>query len=133
MDGIAESFDAGDGPGFHAASVHEERVELDATVGGEEAATASVEGGIVFEDGDGGFDGVDGCAAASEDFVADFEGVTYAGFVRGSGVGGDGPSAAVDEQSGVVSGGLGHHSDMVVHPPQRRLSRHVRLRGADNS
>ena len=115
VDGIAEALDAGDAAGFHATAVHEEGVELDATVGGEEAATAGVEGGIVFEDGDGGFDGVDGCAAASEDFVTDFKGAADAGFVSGCGVGGDGPCSAVDEEGRVVGGGLGHYSDMVVH------------------
>jgi hypothetical protein len=58
--GVAQAFDAGDATGFHAATVHEECVELDAAVGGEKAATAGVEGGVVFEDGDGGLDGVDG-------------------------------------------------------------------------
>jgi len=48
LDGIAEALDAGDAAGFHAAAVHEEGVELDAAVGGEEAAAAGVEGGVVF-------------------------------------------------------------------------------------
>ncbi len=109
MDGIAEALDTGDAAGFHAPAVHEERVELDAAVGGEEAAAAGIEGGIVFEDGDCGFDSVDGCAAAREDFVTDFEGVTHTGFMSGCGVGGDGPSSAMDEKSGVVGGGLGGH------------------------
>ena len=115
VDGIAEALDAGDAAGFHATSVHEEGVELDAAVGGEEAATAGIEGGVVFEDGDGGFDGVDGCATAGEDFVTDFKGVADAGFMRGCGVGGDGPCSAMDEKGRIVGGGEGCHSDMVVH------------------
>jgi hypothetical protein len=83
VDGIAEALDAGDAAGFHAAAIHEEGVELDATVGGEEAATAGVEGGVVFKDGDGGFYGVDGRAPAGEDFVTDFESVAHAGFMGG--------------------------------------------------
>src|ERR1035438_5934106 len=43
-DGVAEVFDAGDAASFHAATVHEERVELDAAIAGEKAAAASVEG-----------------------------------------------------------------------------------------
>ena len=73
LDGVAEALDAGDAAGFHAAAVHEECVELDAAVGGEEAAAAGVEGGVVFEDGDGGFDGIEGRAAAREDTIAGFE------------------------------------------------------------
>jgi len=127
VDGIAEAFDTGNAAGLHAASVHEERVELDAAVGGEEAAAAGVEGGIVFEDGDGGLDGIDGCAAAGEDLMADSESVTDSGLVRFGCVGGDGPSSAMDEQSWVVGGGMRDHSDMVVH----RCSREIVKRGGN--
>ena len=110
VDGVAQVFDAGDATGFHAASIHEEGVELNAAVGGEEAAASGVEGGIVFEDGDSGFDGVDGSAAAGEDFVTDFEGVSHAGFVGGCCIGGDSPCSAMNEKGGVVGGGEGCHS-----------------------
>ena len=115
VDGIAEAFNTGDAAGFHAAAVHEKGVELDAAVGGEEAAATGVEGGIVFEDGDRGLNGVDGRAAARENLVADLEGVAHAGFVGGGCVGGNGPGPAVNEEGGIVGGGLGHHSDMVEH------------------
>jgi hypothetical protein len=105
MDGIAEALDAGDATGFHAASVHEEGVKLNATVGGEEAAATSVEGRVIFEDSDSGFNGIDGCAAAGEDFVTDLEGAAHAGFVCGCGVGRNGPCAAVNEEGGIVGGG----------------------------
>ena len=36
-------------------------------------------------------------------------------FVRGRGVGRNGPGAAVDQQSGIVRGGEGAHGTMVVH------------------
>ena len=108
LDGVAEAFDTGDAAGFHAAAVHEEGVELDAAVGGEEAAAAGVEGGVVFKDGDGGFNGVECGTAEGEDAVAGFEGVANAGLVGGCGVGGDGPGAAVDDEDGVVSGGGSH-------------------------
>jgi len=113
MDGIAEALDAGDAAGFHAATVHEESIKLDATVGGEKAAAARVEGGIVLEDGYGCLDGVDGGAAAGEDFVTDFEGAAHASFMSGSGVCGDGPCSAMDEKGGIVSCGEGCHSDIV--------------------
>ena len=78
LDGVAEALDTGDAAGFHAVAVHEEGVELDAAVGGEEAAATGVEGGVVFKDGDGGFNGVEGGTAAGEDAVAGFEGVADA-------------------------------------------------------
>ena len=114
LNGIAKALDTGYAAGLHAAAVHEQGVKLDASVGGEEAAAASVEGGVVFKYGNGGFDGVKGGTAEGEDFVAGFEGVAHAGFVGACGVGGDGPGASVDEEGGIVSG-LGGHGDMVAH------------------
>jgi len=108
LDGVAEALDTGNAAGFHASAVHEEGVKLDAAVGGEEAAATGVEGGVVFKDGDGGFNGVEGGTAEGEDSVAGFEGVADAGFVCGCGVGGDGPGAAVDDEDGVVGGGGSH-------------------------
>ena len=118
-DGVAEALDAGDAAGFHASAIHEEGVELDAAVGGEEAAAAGVEGGIVFEDGDGGFDGVEGGAADGEDGITGFEGGTDAGLVGGGGFGGDGPCAAVNEEGGIVRGRGGHgvHGRALRGPP----------------
>jgi len=109
VDGIAQALNAGDASGFHAASIHEEGVELNAAVGGEEAAAAGVERGIVFEDGDSGFDGVEGCAATGEDFVSGDKSASNAGFVSGCGVAGNGPCSAVDEEGGIVRGWLRIH------------------------
>jgi hypothetical protein len=81
LNGIAETLDAGHAARFHAASVHEKGVELDAAIGGEKAATAGVEGGIVFKDGDGSFDCIESRAAEGEDVVAGFKGVADPGFV----------------------------------------------------
>ena len=114
LDGVAEALDAGHAAGFHAAAVHEQGVELDAAVGGEKAAAAGVEGGVVFEDGDGGFDGIEGRAAEGKDGVAGFKGAADTGLVGGCIGGGDGPCAAVDEKSGDVRGGGGHRN-MVEH------------------
>jgi hypothetical protein len=64
LNGIAQALDTGYAAGLHASAVHEESVELDAAVGGEKAAASGIKGGVVFEDGDGGFDGIErGCAA----------------------------------------------------------------------
>jgi hypothetical protein len=112
LDGVAETLDTGHAAGFHAASVHEEGVELHAAVGGEEAAAAGVEGGVVFKDGDGGFDGIEGGAAAGEDGIAGFKGAADTGFVGGGGVGWDGPGAAVYEKNGIVQA-RGDHRNIV--------------------
>src|SRR5580692_326860 len=60
LDGIVEALDAGDASGTKSVTFHNEGVELDATVRGEEAAAAGVEGDVLFHDGDGGLDGFDG-------------------------------------------------------------------------
>jgi hypothetical protein len=104
LNGIAEALDAGYAASFHAAAVHEEGVELDTPVGGEKAATAGVEGGVIFEDGDGGFDRIDGRSAAGKNGIAGLKGVADTGLMSGSHVGRDGPRTSVDEQSGSVLG-----------------------------
>jgi hypothetical protein len=104
LDGVAQALNTGYAAGFHAASVHEESIELDAAVGGEEAATAGVEGGVIFQDGHGGFDGVEGGAAEGEDFISHFEGGADTGLVGGCGVGGDGPGTAVNDEGWIVGG-----------------------------
>ncbi len=61
-------------------------------VGGEKAAAARIEGRIVFEHGNRGFDGVNGRSTARKEGVASFEGVANAVLVGGFGVCGDGPA-----------------------------------------
>ena len=110
LDGVAEALDTGDTAGFHAAAVHEQGVELDAAVRGEEAAAAGVECGVVLEDGDGGFDGVEGRAADGEDGISRFKGAANTGLVGGFGVGRDGPGAAVNDEGWIVRD-WGRHRD----------------------
>jgi hypothetical protein len=105
LDGITQVLDAGHAAGLHASAIHEESVELDAAIGGEKAAAAGVEGGVVLEDGDGGFDGVKGGCAAREKSVTGFESLADSGQVSGSSVGGNGPCATVNEESWGVGGG----------------------------
>lgn len=128
VDGIAEALDAGDASGFHATAVHEERIELDASVGREEAAIASVEGGIVFKDGNSGFDGIEGGAAPGKDFVTELERVADSCFMVRSSVRGDGPGSAVNEEGGVVRGWLGRHREHRSAWGRRKLCA-VRRRG----
>jgi len=112
LDGVAKVLDTGDTAGAHAATVHEERVKLDAAIGGEEAAAAGVEGGVVFKDGDGGFNGVKGRSPAGEEVVSGLKGGKDAGLVGRGSVSGDGPCAPVNEEDGRVGAGDGH-GDMV--------------------
>jgi hypothetical protein len=121
LNGIAEVLDAGHAASLHAAAVHEESIELDAAVGGEKAAAASVEGGVVFEDGDGGFDGVESRRAAGEKSVTGFESLADTGQVSGSSVGGNGPCATVNEESWGVGGG--GHLAIVEHSAEERQGR----------
>jgi hypothetical protein len=71
---------------------------------------AGVEGGVIFEDGDGGFDRIDGRAAARKNGIACFKCVADTGLMGGSHVGGDGPRASVDKQSRSVVSGRGHRN-----------------------
>ena len=101
LDGVAEALDAGDAAGAEVGSVHEEGVELDAAVAGEEGAAAGVEGVVVFHDGDGGLDGIDGGASAGESGPTGGEGGGDAALVGGDGVVGHRPRSAVDEENGL--------------------------------
>jgi hypothetical protein len=100
LDGVTDAFDAGDAAGAEGGAVHDEGIELNAAVAGEEAAAAGVEGGVVFEASDGGFDGVESGPVAFEDAPAFLEGIEDALFVGVEEVGGDVPGAAVDEENG---------------------------------
>jgi hypothetical protein len=114
LNGVAKALDTGHATGSHAAAVHEEGVKLNAAVRGEEAALSGVECGVVFEDCDGCFDGVEGRASAGEDGLAGLKGGANACFMGGSRIGWNGPCATMNEESGSV-GGMGGHRDMVVH------------------
>ena len=53
--GIVYVFDGGDCAGFQRVAVHQDRVELHVAIGIQVRAVSSVEGGIVFQNYDGGF------------------------------------------------------------------------------
>ena len=98
LDGVAQALDAGDSAGAEGGAVHDEGVELDAAVAGEEAAASGVEGSVVFEVGDGGFDSVDGGGPALEEGIASLEGIEDALFVGVEHVVGNGPGSAVNDE-----------------------------------
>lgn len=108
LDGIVEALDAGDASGTKRVAFHDEGVELDATVGGEEAAASGVEGDVLFHDGDGGLDGLDSRAAAVEYFVTGGERIADAVFMGGDHVVGHGPGASVDDKDGRSGRMSGH-------------------------
>jgi hypothetical protein len=100
LNGVAKMLDTGHAASFHTAAVHEKSVELDPSVGGKKAATSGVEGGVVFEDGDGGFDSIESRSALRKNGIAGFKRVADTDLVGGCRVGWDGPCAAVNEKSG---------------------------------
>jgi hypothetical protein len=114
LNGITKALDAGYASSLHAAAVHEESIKLYAAVGGEKAAAACVEGRVIFEDSDGGFNGIEGGCTARKKGVAGFKSLADTVQVVGSGVGGNGPCATVNDKSwGVES--RGGHRVMVEH------------------
>jgi hypothetical protein len=70
LDGVTEALDASHAASFHAAAIHKQRVKLDTAIGGEETASAGVEAGVVFKDGYGCFNGVEGGASTGKDGLA---------------------------------------------------------------
>jgi hypothetical protein len=113
LNGVAEMLNTGYAAGLHTTAVHEKGIQLYTAIGGKEAAAAGIEGGVVFKDGNSGFNGIEGGSSARKKGVASFKGVADAGFVSGCGISGNGPCAAVNEESGNVRGG-DRHRDMVA-------------------
>ena len=86
-DGMAGVLDVGDGSGLHGGSVHDGGVHLIGAVGGEDGAASGVEERIVFEDFDGGLDGVGGGASFIEDGSGGGDGFIESGAVLALGFG----------------------------------------------
>jgi hypothetical protein len=104
LNGIAKAFYAGNTAGLHAAAVHQESVELNATVRGEKAAAPRVESGIVFQYGDSGLDGVDSCSTVRQDSEAGLKSFAHTGLVCCGSVIWNGPCSTVNDQDGFVCG-----------------------------
>ncbi len=98
LDRIFDAAKTGDGTGLECGGVHDDGVALDVTIEIEMRAVAGVEDGIVFEDGDGSFDGVEGVAAVEKDVVAGVKSAETAGFAGFDGVVGDVPGATVEDE-----------------------------------
>jgi hypothetical protein len=105
MDGIAQALDTGDATGAHGAgyaAVHEQCVELDFALAGEEGAAAGVEGLVVFKDSDGGFHRIESGSAALQQGVAGKKRAANPEGVGFNSVIGDGPGAAMNEKDGLI-------------------------------
>jgi len=104
LDGITQALYTGNATGLHAATVHEESIELDATIGCQEASTACVEGRVIFHHGDGGLDCVDCSAPLRKHSEAGLKGFANTGFMGGCGIVRNGPCSAMNDQNGFVRG-----------------------------
>lgn len=104
LNGVTQTLDARNAASLHAAAVHEESVELNATIGGEETSPPCIERGVVFHHGHCSFDGIDGGSATRKHSEASFKSFAHAGFVCGGGVIRNGPRTAVDDQRGFMGG-----------------------------
>ena len=104
LNGVAKTLNTGHAAGLHSPSVHQKGIHLDAAIGGKEASPSRIKGGVVFENTDGGFNGIDGRASARKDGIAGFEGMAHAGLMVGSGIVWNCPGAAMNEQYWFVCG-----------------------------
>jgi hypothetical protein len=107
-------FDAGNASGFHAAAIHQQRVELDAPIGGEEAASPSIERGVILEHDNSRLDRIECGASMGEDRVSGFQGLADAVLMRGLVRWRNGPGAPMNQESRNARGAR-DHVPMVVH------------------
>ena len=96
--GIANALDGGDSTRFQGRAIHEDGVKLDAAIASEMRAIAGVERGVVFEEGDGGFDSVGSGPAGSEDAPAFFESAGDASATVFDGFSGNVPGATMNDE-----------------------------------
>ena len=80
LNGIFHAAQTGDGAGAKRGGVHDDGVAFDVAVEGEMGTEAGVEDRVVFEDDNGGFDGVERVAAAFEYIPTGLESAEAAGF-----------------------------------------------------
>ena len=77
LDRVAQSFHARDSASFHASAIHEQGVQLYAAIAGKETPPPGVEGGIVFHDGHGSLNSIDGGSSAHKDGGSGLKGFAY--------------------------------------------------------
>src|SRR6266568_9472251 len=98
LNGVLDALQARRSAGAKRRAVHDDGVALDASVEIEMRAVTGVENGVVFEDHDGGFDGVQGGAAARENGPTRGESAVAARFASFCGLVGNVPRAAMHNQ-----------------------------------
>ena len=98
LNGIFDSVKAGDGAGAESGGVHDDGVALDHAIEIEVRTVARVEDGIVLENRDGGFDGVQGMAAVREDSPTGAKSAKAAGFAGVNGFVRDVPGTTVKNE-----------------------------------
>lgn len=97
-DGIVNMFDCGDCAGFQRVAIHQDRVELHVAFAIQVRAISGVERGVVFQNHNSGFDGVNRGAAGGKNFPSGFERALDSGAAGFHRFVGDVPGAAVNDQ-----------------------------------
>jgi hypothetical protein len=95
---ILDPAQAGDGTCAKRGGVHNDGVAFDVAIEREMRAVAGVEGGIIFENDDSGFNGVEGVAAVLENGPAGVESAEAACSAGVNGIVGNVPGAAMNNQ-----------------------------------
>ena len=98
LDGILDTMQSSGRSGAQRGAVHDDGVAFDVAVQIEVRAVTGVEDGVVFKDDDGGFDSVEGGAAAGKDGPTGSERAMAAGFAGVNGFVGNVPRAAVNNE-----------------------------------
>jgi hypothetical protein len=88
-DGIARALHVGNRTGSHGLAIHDRGIELIGAIRGEDRAAARVEERIIFEQLDGGFDGVERRASLIENVGSGVKCLLEAGAVVRLGFGGE--------------------------------------------
>ena len=99
-DGILNAPQAGNRAGAESGRFHDDGVALDMPVEGEVRAVTGVENRIVFENHDGGFDGIERVSAVFEDAPAGMKSPQTTGVACVNGFVGNIPGPAVDNERG---------------------------------
>src|ERR1700687_2527135 len=99
LNGILDAMQSGGSAGAKRCAVHDDGVAFDVAVQIEVRAVTGVEDGVVLEDNDGGFDGVQSGAAAAQDGPTRSESVMAAGCASVYGFVRNVPSAAMNNES----------------------------------
>jgi len=104
LNGILDAAESRDRASLERGGVHHDGVAFDEAVEVQVRAVTRVEDGVVFENGDGGLDGVKGVAAVGEDGPTGVKSAKAAFFAGVNGVVGDVPGTTVHDKRGAHVG-----------------------------